>query len=65
MWETDKLVILTRGTALIDGKALETRRAIWIDADGRLTIERTSEGQPAMRSVYERARQTARQDTFR
>ena len=65
MWETDKLVILTRGTALVDGKPLETRRAIWIDADGRLTIERTSEGQPTTRSVYERARQAARQDTFR
>jgi len=65
MWETDKLVILTRGTALIDGKPLETRRVIWIDADGRLTIERASEGQPTTRSVYERARETARQEVFR
>jgi len=53
-WDGEKLVLLTRGSALIDGKPLETRRVIWIDADSRLTIERTSEGQPTTRSVYER-----------
>jgi len=63
-WDGAKLVILTRGTALIDGKPLETRRVIWIDAD-RLTIERSSEGQPTTRSVYERAKRGSRQDTFR
>jgi len=64
-WESDKLVIRTRGTALMDGKPLETRRVMWIDADGRLTIERISEGQPTTRSVYERARDKARQEIFR
>jgi hypothetical protein len=64
-WDGEKLVILTRGTALIDGKPLESRRVIWIDADGRLTIERASDGQPTTRSVYERARETARQEVFR
>jgi len=53
-WDGEKLVILTRGTALVDGKPLETRRVVWIDTDSRLTIERTSEGQPTTRSVYER-----------
>jgi len=53
-WDDEKLVILTRGTTLVDGKPLETRRVIWIDADSRLTIERASEGQPTTRSVYER-----------
>ena len=64
-WENDRLVIVTRGTALIDGKPLETRRVIWLDADGRLTIERASEGQPTTRSVYERAREIARHEVFR
>jgi hypothetical protein len=64
-WESDKLIIQTRGTALIDGKPLETRRVIWIDADGRLTIERASEGQPTTRSVYDRVKQGSRQDAFR
>jgi hypothetical protein len=64
-WENDRLVILTRGTALIDGKPLETRRVIWIDADNRLTIERSSEGQPTTRSVYDRVRPGSPQDTFR
>jgi len=64
-WETEKLVILTRGTLLVDGKPLETRRVIWIDADSRLTIERSSEGQPTTRSVYERVKQGSRQETFR
>jgi hypothetical protein len=58
-WDGEKLVILTRGSALVDGKPLETRRVMWIDADGRLTIERTSVGQPTTRSVYERTKQTA------
>jgi len=64
-WDGEKLVILTRGTALIDGKPLESRRVIWIDADSRLTIERSSEGQPTTRSVYERVKEGTRQDIFR
>ena len=64
-WDGDKLVIQTRGTALADGKPLETRRVIWIGADSRLTIERTSEGQPTTRSVYERAKDITRQEVFR
>jgi hypothetical protein len=64
-WESDKLVVQTRGTALIAGKPLETRRVIWIDADGRLTIERSSEGQPTTRSVYERVKQAGHQEVLR
>jgi len=56
VWDGDRLVIQTRGTALVDGKPLETRRVLWIGADSRLTIERTSEGQPTTRSVYERVK---------
>ena len=56
-WDGDKLVIQTRGSALIDGKPLETRRVVWIDRDSRLTIERASEGQPTTRSVYERVKE--------
>src|SRR5688572_23972934 len=37
-WEGGKLVILTRGTALLNGKPLDTRRVIWLDPDGLLTI---------------------------
>ena len=55
-WDGEKLVILTRGTALIAGKPLETRRVIWIDAEGLLTIERSAEGQSITRSVYSRAK---------
>jgi hypothetical protein len=55
-WEGDRLVILTRGTALVNGKPLETRRVIWLDKDGLLTIERSAEGAPALRSVYQRTR---------
>jgi len=56
VWDGDRLLIQTRGTALVDGKPLETRRVLWIGADSRLTIERTSEGQPTTRSVYERVK---------
>jgi len=55
-WDGEKLVILTRGSALVNGKPLETKRVIWIDPEGLLTIERSAEGQPATRSVYRRAR---------
>jgi hypothetical protein len=54
-WEGDRLVILTRGTALVNGKPLESTRVIWIDTDGLLIIERSSEGAAATRSVYRRA----------
>ena len=53
-WDGDKLVIHTRGTALVNGKPLESRRVIWIDSEGLLTIERSAEGQPTTRSVYRR-----------
>jgi hypothetical protein len=55
-WEGDKLVVLTRGTALVNGKPIETRRVIWVDKDGLLTIERSAEGAPTLRSVYQRTR---------
>jgi hypothetical protein len=54
-WEGDKLVIHTRGTALVNGKVTETRRVIWLDTDGLLTIDRIAEGAPTRRSVYQRA----------
>lgn len=54
-WDANKLVIHTRGTTvLLNGKPIESRRVMWIDADGLLTIERTSEGAPTTRSVYRR-----------
>ena len=55
-WEGDKLVIHTRGTTLVNGKPLETKRVIWLDTDGLLTIERSAEGVPTLRSVYQRSR---------
>jgi hypothetical protein len=55
-WEGDKLVILTRGTALVDGKPLETKRVIWLEKDGLLTIERSAAGAPTLRSVYQRSK---------
>lgn len=54
-WVENKLVIKTRGTALVNGKPLETIRTIWIDSEGLLTIERSAEGQTTMRSVYRRS----------
>ena len=39
-WDGDKLVILTTGTTLLNGKPLESKRVMWIDADGLLIIER-------------------------
>ena len=53
-WEGDRLVILTRGTALVDGKPVESKRVIWIDAEGLLIIERSA-GSATTRSVYRRA----------
>lgn len=55
-WDGSRLVIHTRGTAQGNSPPLETKRVIWIDADGVLMIERTAEGQPATRSVYSRAK---------
>ncbi|HXT71109.1 MAG TPA: hypothetical protein VN700_15205 [Vicinamibacterales bacterium] len=55
-WDDRKLVIKTRGSALVNGKPTESTRVIWIDGDGSFTIERSSEGQPTTRSVYTRAR---------
>ena len=53
-WEGQKLVILTRGSTLMNGKPLESKRVIWIDGDGLLTIERSSEGSPTTLSVYKK-----------
>ena len=55
-WDGSRFVIHTRGTAQGNSPPLETKRVIWIDADGVLMIERTAEGQPATRSVYSRAK---------
>jgi hypothetical protein len=55
-WDADALVIRTRGTTPVDGKVTESRRVIRLDADGRLTIDRTSDGAPATRSVYRRVK---------
>ena len=49
-------MILTRGTAQGNSPPRETKRVIWIDTDGILTIERTAEGQPITRSIYARAK---------
>lgn len=53
-WEGDKLVILTTGTTLLNGKPLESKRVMWIDADGLLIIERSADRSPVLRSVYRR-----------
>jgi hypothetical protein len=57
-WDGDRLVIHTRGTTLVNGKPQESKRVIWIDSEGLLTIERSAEGQPTTRSVYRRAGQS-------
>lgn len=54
-WEENRLVILTRGTTLINGKPTESKRVIWIDSEGLFNIERSSEGQPTTRSVYRKS----------
>jgi hypothetical protein len=58
-WEGDRLVVRTKTPAELDGKPvdMDTRRVMWIDAEGMLTIERS--GTPAVlvpttRSVYQR-----------
>lgn len=56
-WDADRLIIQTRGTTLVNGKPTESRRVLWIDAQGLLTIERTSDGAATTRSVYQRAGQ--------
>ena len=55
-WDGARLVILTRGTRAVNGKVIESKRVLALDADGMFTIERTSEGRPATRSVYKRVR---------
>jgi hypothetical protein len=60
-WEGNTLVILSTSTSSEKGKTvtIETRRAIWLDKDGSLVIDRTgtpaSEVQPS-RSIYKRVR---------
>ena len=60
-WEGNTLVILSTSTSNDKGKTvtIETRRAIWLEKDGSLVIERTgtpaSEVQPS-RSIYKRTR---------
>ena len=54
-WDGTKLVILTRGTALVNGKPTESKRVLWIDSKGQLSIERTSQGALAIVSAYRRA----------
>jgi hypothetical protein len=60
-WEGNRLAIASTSTAIMKGKevTIETRRVMWLDADGNLIIERT--GTPASevtpsRSVYRRVR---------
>jgi hypothetical protein len=60
-WEGNTLVILSTSTSTEKGKTItiETRRAIWLEKDGSLVIERTgtpaSEVQPS-KSIYKRVR---------
>ena len=60
-WDGARLVIVSTSAAVVQGKdvTIETRRVIWLDADGNLIVERT--GTPASqvtpsRSVYTRVR---------
>ncbi len=62
-WDGSRLVIETRGSTLVNGKPLETKRVIWIDSEGFLTIERSAEGSPVLRSVYRKAKQTGEPGT--
>ena len=55
-WDGPRLVILTRGTRRVNGRVTESKRVLALDADGLFTIDRTSDGQPATRSVYRRLR---------
>jgi hypothetical protein len=57
-WDGSRLVIETRGSPPVNGKPLETKRVIWIDSEGFLTIERSAEGSPVLRSVYRKSKQT-------
>lgn len=60
-WDGDRLVIVSTSQSIVNGQPvkIETRRVLWLDADGNLVIERT--GTPASevtpsRSVYARVR---------
>jgi hypothetical protein len=60
-WEDGRLVIRSTSTAEVEGKAIttETKRVLWIDATGRLILDRsgTPESEVASsRSVYTRVR---------
>lgn len=60
-WDGSRLVIVTKSTELQNDQPvpLETRRVIWIGADGSITLERTGtpvELVPPTTSVYRRAR---------
>ena len=60
-WDGNRLVIVTKSTETQDGKpvAMETRRVMWIGADGLLILERSGTPVtlvPTTRSVYRRAR---------
>ena len=64
-WDGKRLVILSKSTTIEQGVAVtvESRRVVWIDADGNLIVERT--GTPASlvtpsRSVYRRIKTAVR-----
>ena len=56
-WDSGKLVIDTRGTRLVNGAPQTSRRVLTLNAEGTLTVERTAEGQPPVKSTYKRARE--------
>src|SRR6185295_14538904 len=60
-WEDGKLVIRSTSTTEVQGTAVttETKRVLWIDADGSLILDRTGTPAtevPASRSVYRKVR---------
>lgn len=60
-WNNNRLVIVTRSTEDLNGKPvqLESKRVMWIAADGLLMLERTGtpvELVPPTTSVYRRAK---------
>jgi hypothetical protein len=55
VWDSGKLVIDTRGTRLINGTPQTSRRVLTLNTDGTLTVERTAQGQPPVKSLYRRA----------
>ena len=56
-WEGGRLIIDTRGTRLVNGKPLTSRRVLSLTTGGLLQVERSAEAQQTTRSFYKRAQE--------